>query len=105
MEDPKKIELENENITENITEEQPVTDAESVITEEPSAAEPESIAAEEPSRRDRKAGLRRLDEKLKNLKRSKAEMSAKMKEMPCRRGSAGDRARKRHSESAAGDGG
>ena len=169
MEDPKKIELENENITENITEEQPVTDAESVITEEQSAAEPESIAAEEPSaeaesivaeepsaeaenlvaeessaeaeslvaeeaqetepgndiveaqqepeaeivpaadqqeqepetftadnqqktepesagadepsRRDRKAGLRRLDEKLKNLKRSKAEMSAKMKEM------------------------
>ena len=169
MEDPKKIELENENITENITEEQPVTDAESVITEEQSAAEPESIAveepsaeaesivaeepsaeaenlvaeessaeaeslvaeeaqetepgndiveaqqeteaeivpaadqqeqepetftadnqqkmepesagADEPSRRDRKAGLRRLDEKLKNLKRSKAEMSAKMKEM------------------------
>ena len=169
MEDPKKIELENENITENITEEQPVTDAESVLTEEQSAAEPESIAAEEPSaeaesivaeepsaeaenlvaeessaeaeslvaeeaqetepgndiveaqqepeaeivpaadqqeqepetftadnqqktepesagadepsRRDRKAGLRRLDEKLKNLKRSKAEMSAKMKEM------------------------
>ena len=169
MEDPKKIELENENITENIMEEQPVTDAESVITEEQSAAEPESIAAEEPSaeaesivaeepsaeaenlvaeessaeaeslvaeeaqetepgndiveaqqepeaeivpaadqqeqepetftadnqqktepesagadepsRRDRKAGLRRLDEKLKNLKRSKAEMSAKMKEM------------------------
>ena len=169
MEDPKKIELENENITENITEEQPVTDAESVITEEQPAAEAESIAAEEPSaeaesivaeepsaeaenlvaeessaeaeslvaeeaqetepgndiveaqqepeaeivpaadqqeqepetftadnqqktepesagadepsRRDRKAGLRRLDEKLKNLKRSKAEMSAKMKEM------------------------
>ena len=181
MEDPKKIELENENITENITEEQPVTDAESVITEEQSAAEAESVAAEEPSaeaesiaaeepsaeaesivaeepsaeaenlvaeessaeaeslvaeeaqetepgndiveaqqeteaeivpaadqqeqepetftadnqqktepesagadepsRRDRKAGLRRLDEKLKNLKRSKAEMSAKMKEM------------------------
>ena len=181
MEDPKKIELENENITENITEEQPVTDAESVITEEQPAAEAESVAAEEPSaeaesiaveessaeaesivaeepsaeaenlvaeessaeaeslvaeeaqetepgndiakaqqeteaeivpaadqqeqepetftadnqqktepesagadelsRRDRKAGLRRLDEKLKNLKRSKAEMSAKMKEM------------------------
>ena len=169
MEDPKKIELENENITENITEEQPVTDAESVIKEEQPAAEAESIAAEEPSaeaesivaeepsaeaenlvaeessaeaeslvaeeaqetepgndiveaqqeteaeivpaadqqeqepetftadnqqktepesagadepsRRDRKAGLRRLDEKLKNLKRSKAEMSAKMKEM------------------------
>ena len=38
MEDPKKIELENENITENITEEQPVTDAETVITEEQSAA-------------------------------------------------------------------
>ena len=169
MEDPKKIELENENITENITEEQPVTDAESVLTEEQPVAEPESIAveessaeaesivaeepsaeaenlvaeepsaeaenaaaeeaqetepgndiveaqqeteaeivpaadqqeqepetftadnqqktepesagADEPSRRDRKAGLRRLDEKLKNLKRSKAEMSAKMKEM------------------------
>ena len=84
MEDIKKTELESENV--NITEE-----PEDVVIEEQETGtsdEIENVVTEEPetgssevSGRGRRNGLKKLDEKLKNLKHSRAEMNAKMKEL------------------------
>ena len=100
MEDIKKTELESENV--NITEEPEDVvieeqetgtsdEVEDVVTEEPETGtsdETENAATEEPetgssevSGRGRRNGLKKLDEKLKNLKHSRAEMNAKMKEL------------------------
>ena len=100
MEDIKKTELESENV--NITEEPEDVvieeqetgtsdEIENVVTEEPETGtsdETENAATEEPktgssevSGRGRRNGLKKLDEKLKNLKHSRAEMNAKMKEL------------------------
>ena len=100
MEDIKKTELESENV--NITEEPEDVvieeqetgtsdEVEDVVTEEPETGtsdETENAATEEPetgssevSGRERRNGLKKLDEKLKNLKHSRAEMNAKMKEL------------------------
>ena len=84
MEDIKKTELESENV--NITEEPEDVvieeqetgksdEVEDVVTEEPETETPEI------SGRERRNGLKKLDEKLKNLKHSRAEMNAKMKEL------------------------
>ena len=66
-------------------------EVEDVVTEEPETGtsdETENAATEEPetgssevSGRERRNGLKKLDEKLKNLKHSRAEMNAKMKEL------------------------
>ena len=66
-------------------------EVEDVVTEEPETGtsdETENAATEEPetgssevSGRGRRNGLKKLDEKLKNLKHSRAEMNAKMKEL------------------------
>ena len=100
MEDIKKTELESENV--NITEEPEDVvieeqetgtsdEIENVVTEEPETGtsdETENAVTEEPetetpeiSGRERRNGLKKLDEKLKNLKHSRAEMNAKMKEL------------------------
>jgi ubiquinone biosynthesis protein len=100
MEDIKKTELESENV--NITEEPEDVvieeqetgtsdEFENAVTEEPETGtsdETENAVTEEPetetpeiSGRERRNGLKKLDEKLKNLKHSRAEMNAKMKEL------------------------
>ena len=80
---------------ENAVTEEPETgtsdEVEDVVTEEPETGtsdETENAATEEPetgssevSGRERRNGLKKLDEKLKNLKHSRAEMNAKMKEL------------------------
>ena len=80
---------------ENVVTEEPETgtsdEVEDVVTEEPETGtsdETENAATEEPetgssevSGRERRNGLKKLDEKLKNLKHSRAEMNAKMKEL------------------------
>ena len=80
---------------ENAVTEEPETgtsdEVEDVVTEEPETGtsdETENAATEEPetgssevSGRGRRNGLKKLDEKLKNLKHSRAEMNAKMKEL------------------------
>ena len=100
MEDIKKTELESENVniteeTEDVVIEEQETgtsdEVEDVVTEEPETGtsdETENAATEEPetgssevSGRGRRNGLKKLDEKLKNLKHSRAEMNAKMKEL------------------------
>jgi ubiquinone biosynthesis protein len=100
MEDIKKTELESENV--NITEEPEDVvieeqetgtsdEIENVVTEEPetgtsdetenAATEEQETGSSEVSGRERRNGLKKLDEKLKNLKHSRAEMNAKMKEL------------------------
>ena len=80
---------------EDVVTEEPETgtsdEIENVVTEEPETGtsdEIENAATEEPetgssevSGRERRNGLKKLDEKLKNLKHSRAEMNAKMKEL------------------------
>ena len=80
---------------ENVVTEEPETgtsdEIENAVTEEPETGtsdETENAATEEPetgssevSGRGRRNGLKKLDEKLKNLKHSRAEMNAKMKEL------------------------
>ena len=80
---------------EDVVTEEPETgtsdETENVVTEEPETGtsdEIENAATEEPetgssevSGRERRNGLKKLDEKLKNLKHSRAEMNAKMKEL------------------------
>ena len=65
--------------TENVVTEEPETgtsdETENAVTEEPETETPEI------SGRERRNGLKKLDEKLKNLKHSRAEMNAKMKEL------------------------
>ena len=64
---------------ENVVTEEPETgtsdETENAVTEEPETETPEI------SGRERRNGLKKLDEKLKNLKHSRAEMNAKMKEL------------------------
>ena len=64
---------------ENVVTEEPETgtsdEIENAVTEEPETETPEI------SGRERRNGLKKLDEKLKNLKHSRAEMNAKMKEL------------------------
>ncbi len=80
---------------EDVVTEEPETgtsdEVEDVVTEEPETGtsdETENAVTEEPetetpeiSGRERRNGLKKLDEKLKNLKHSRAEMNAKMKEL------------------------
>ena len=80
---------------ENVVTEEPETgtsdEIENAVTEEPETGtsdETENAVTEEPetetpeiSGRERRNGLKKLDEKLKNLKHSRAEMNAKMKEL------------------------
>jgi ubiquinone biosynthesis protein len=67
------------DVIENVVTEEPETgtsdETENAVTEEPETETPEI------SGRERRNGLKKLDEKLKNLKHSRAEMNAKMKEL------------------------